>query len=227
MGCGIDKHAMDRSVYDVLMQQVDVASVRQHTDAGGFDVLGANADLTAAEIELVAASGKDERLRQALKPVTADYDYILIDCPPSLNMLTINALAAADSVFIPVQCEYYALEGLSSLLNTVARVQKVLNPALRIEGLLRTMFDARNALSNQVSAQLIAHFGARVYSTLIPRNVRLAEAPSHGLPVLVYDADSRGAITYLAAAAEMLRRHGKHTNYSVLDTGVHSAEPTE
>jgi chromosome partitioning protein len=209
MGCGVDKHAVEASVYDVLMHNAHVESVRQRAGDAGFDVLPANADLTAAEVELVTATSKESRLRYALARVKHEYDYVLIDCPPSLNMLTVNALVASDSVLIPVQCEYYALEGLSSLLNTVARVQKVMNPALEIEGLLRTMYDARNGLSNDVSMQLIGHFGARVYSTLIPRNVRLAEAPSHGKPALLYDAGSRGAIAYLAAASEMLRRHGR------------------
>ena len=210
MGCGVDKHALETSVYDVLMHNATVEQVRRRSPEAAFDVLPANADLTAAEVELFSAGNKESRLRYALARVRNEYDYMLIDCPPSLNMLTINALVAADSVLIPVQCEYYALEGLSSLLNTVTRVQKTLNPQLRIEGLLRTMYDARNSLTNEVSMQLIGHFGSRVYATLIPRNVRLAEAPSHGQPALVYDAASRGAIAYLAMASEMLRRHGRH-----------------
>jgi chromosome partitioning protein len=218
MGCGVDKHDLEHSVYDVLMHNARVEDTRRKATQAGFDVLPANADLTAAEIELVTVTNKENRLRYALARVKPEYDYILIDCPPSLNMLTINALVAADSVLIPVQCEYYALEGLSSLLNTVARVQKVLNPALVIDGLLRTMYDARNGLTNEVSMQLIGHFGARVYSTLIPRNVRLAEAPSHGQPALQYDAASRGAIAYLAAASEMLRRHGRHPTISAPQT---------
>jgi len=211
MGCGVDKHGLEFSVYDVLMHGAPVETVRQRAPEAGFDVIPANADLTAAEVELVTASVREHRLRDALARAKHEYDYVLIDCPPSLNMLTVNALVAADSVLIPVQCEYYALEGLSSLLNTVTRVQKMLNPQLRIEGLLRTMYDARNSLTNEVSMQLIQHFGARVYATLIPRNVRLAEAPSHGKPALVYDAASRGAIAYLAAASEMLGRHGKQS----------------
>ena len=209
-GCGVDKHGLESSVYDVLMHGERTEDVCQPAAEAGFDVLPANGDLTAAEVELITASNKENRLRYALARVKSAYDYVLIDCPPSLNMLTVNALVAADSVLIPVQCEYYALEGLSSLLNTIARVQKVLNPALIIDGLLRTMYDARNSLTTEVSMQLIGHFGARVYSTLIPRNVRLAEAPSHGRPALIYDASSRGAIAYLAAASEMLRRHGRH-----------------
>jgi chromosome partitioning protein len=209
MGCGVDKHALEHTVYDVLLHNIRVEDVRTPAGEAGFDVLPANADLTAAEIELVSVSSREHRLRYALARVKHEYDYVLIDCPPSLSMLTVNALVAADSVLIPVQCEYYALEGLSSLMNTVARVQKVLNPSLVIEGLLRTMYDARNTLTNEVSMQLIGHFGSRVYSTLIPRNVRLAEAPSHGVPVLLYDAGSRGAVAYLAAASELLRRHGR------------------
>ena len=150
------------------------------------------------------------RLRQALKPIRDSYDYVIIDCPPSLNMLTVNALVAADSVMIPMQCEYYALEGLSALLETVEKIRSLLNPNLRVEGLLRTMYDPRNNLSTQVSQQLVKHFGTKVYSTVIPRNVRLAEAPSHGLPALLYDRNSSGALAYLALAGEILRRDGAH-----------------
>ncbi|MCG3170720.1 MAG: Sporulation initiation inhibitor protein Soj [Pseudomonadales bacterium] len=225
MGCGVDKHALETSVYDVLMHSATAEQARQRAPESGFDVLPANADLTAAEVELVTASNKENRLRYALARVKHEYDYVLIDCPPSLNMLTVNALVAADSVLIPVQCEYYALEGLSSLLNTVARVQKTLNPQLRIEGLLRTMYDARNSLTNEVSMQLIGHFGSRVYATLIPRNVRLAEAPSHGQPALIYDPASRGAIAYLAAASEMLRRHGRQSAAASLTTASDAGAP--
>ncbi len=223
MGCGVDKHDVESSSYDVLIHNARIEDVRQRSTSGGFDVVPANADLTAAEIELVTATTKEHRLRYALARVKHEYDYVLIDCPPSLNMLTINALVASDSVLVPVQCEYYALEGLSSLLNTIARVQKSLNPALKIEGLLRTMYDARNTLTNEVSMQLIGHFGSRVYSTLIPRNVRLAEAPSHGQPALVYDPASRGAVAYLAAASEMLRRHGKQASILTPDADTSSA----
>ena len=208
MGCGVDKHAVDASIYDVLMHNARVEDVRQKAGEAGFDVIPANADLTAAEVELVTATSKESRLRYALARVKHEYDYILIDCPPSLNMLTVNALVASDSVLIPVQCEYYALEGLSSLLNTVARVQKVMNPALEIEGLIRTMYDARNSLTNEVSMQLIGHFGARVYSTLIPRNVRLAEAPSYGQAGVVFDPASKGAQAYVQFAREMVARVG-------------------
>ena len=170
----------------------------------------ANADLTGAEVALLEEIGREMRLRQAFKPVRDSYDYVIIDCPPSLNMLTVNALVAADSVMIPMQCEYYALEGLSALLETVEKIRSLLNPGLRVEGLLRTMYDPRNNLSTQVSQQLVKHFGAKVYSTVIPRNVRLAEAPSHGLPALLYDRNSSGALAYLALAGEILRRDGAH-----------------
>ena len=209
MGCGVDKHEIDASVYDVLLQNANATDTIIHSDAARFDVLPSNADLTAAEVELLSIDNRERMLRTVLEPLRCSYDYMLLDCPPSLNMLTVNALVAADSVLIPVQCEYYALEGLTSLLNTIARVQKLLNPALRIEGLLRTMHDTRNTLSAEVSNQLTSHFGSRVYATIIPRNVRLAEAPSHGQPVLLYDPTSRGAAAYLDAAAEMLQRHGR------------------
>ena len=180
-----------------------------YSEEAGFDVLPSNADLTAAEVELMNLSRREQRLKEALSEVRPDYDYILIDCPPSLNMLTVNALVAAQSVLIPMQCEYYALEGLSALLQTIESIQSTLNPNLEIEGLLRTMYDPRNSLTVDVSTQLINHFGDKVYGTVIPRNVRLAEAPSYGVPVLVYDRKSRGAIAYLALAGEMNRRNKK------------------
>lgn len=206
MGSGIDKNAVEYSVYDVLVHRKPIAEVALKTDPSGYDLLPANGDLTAAEVELLDADDRQFRLRDALAVVLADYDYILIDCPPSLNMLTVNALASAHGVLIPMQCEYYALEGLSALLDTVQRVQQSVNPDLAIEGLLRTMYDPRNSLTSDVSAQLSAHFGDRVYRTAIPRNVRLAEAPSHGLPVMHYDKQSKGALAYLALAGELLRR---------------------
>jgi chromosome partitioning protein len=216
MGSGIDKHEVSRTGYDVLLGHIHIRSAIVHADAAGYDILPGNADLTAAEVELMAKDDRERRLRAALAYVQADYDVILIDCPPSLNMLTVNALAAAHGVLIPIQCEYYALEGLTALLDTVEQVRMAVNPELAIEGLLRTMFDARNNLAMEVSAQLQQHFGDKVYRTIIPRNVRLAEAPSHGLPVLRYDKTSRGAIAYLALAGEFLRRH-----YAVapVDTG--------
>ena len=209
MGAGVEKQTLDTSMYELLVEKTDFASVRQRAGSDSFDVLPANADLTAAEVELMSLPEKEQRLHGALQKISGNYDYILIDCPPSLSLLTVNALVAAESVLIPVQSEYYALEGLTSLMNTIARIQKQMNPQLRIEGLLRTMHDARVTLANEVSEQLTRHFGSRVYTTVIPRNVRLAEAPSHSLPALEYDRGSRGAQAYLALAAEILRRHGR------------------
>ncbi len=206
MGSGVDKHDLDYSSCDLLLGEVDIRQAILHSEAAGFDVLPANSDLTAAEVELLGMEHREGRLRQALESVRERYDYILIDCPPSLNMLTVNALAAADAVLIPIQCEYYALEGLSALLETIEQVRAALNPGLEIEGLLRTMYDARNNLAVQVGEQLVEHFGDRVYRTIVPRNVRLAEAPSHGMPVLRYDKASRGALAYLALAGELVRR---------------------
>ena len=205
MGAGIDKSTLASSIYDVLTGHMNAAGAIVRSPSG-FDVLGSNADLTAAEIELVDAERKELRLRQALNLVRDRYDYIIIDCAPSLNMLTLNGLVAADGVIIPMQCEYYALEGLAALTGTIDRVAHSANPKLRITGILRTMFDPRNTLANDVSSELLTHFAGQVFETIIPRNVRLAEAPSHGLPVLQYDKASRGAMAYLALAAELLRR---------------------
>lgn len=207
MGSGIDKNELELSVYDVLTGKCKIGEAIQQTEEAGYDLLPANADLTAAEVELISISMKEHRLRYALTEIRENYDYIIIDCPPSLNMLTVNALVASDGVIIPMQCEYYALEGLSALLNTIEQIKSVLNQNLQIEGLLRTMYDPRNSLTNDVSAQLISHFGDKVYGTVIPRNVRLAEAPSHGVPALCYDKQSRGAIAYLALAGEMNRKN--------------------
>jgi len=209
MGSGVDKHELELSLYEVLVGKARTKDAIVYSEEAGFDVLPSNADLTAAEVELMNLSRKEQRLKEALSEVRPDYDYILIDCPPSLNMLTVNALVAAQSVLIPMQCEYYALEGLSALLQTIESIQSTLNPNLEIEGLLRTMYDPRNSLTVDVSTQLINHFGDKVYGTVIPRNVRLAEAPSYGVPVLVYDRKSRGAIAYLALAGEMNRRNKK------------------
>lgn len=206
MGSGISKNELEISVYDVIVGQATTEQAITKTDSD-YDVLPANGDLTAAEVQLLELENRDSRLEQALNAVKDRYDYILIDCPPSLNMLTVNALTACDGVIIPMQCEYYALEGLSALLSTIEQIQGYTNPSLYIEGVLRTMYDPRNSLTNDVSAQLSHHFGERLYRTCIPRNVRLAEAPSHGLPVLTYDRQSKGAIAYLALAAEMQRRH--------------------
>ncbi|MDC1527764.1 ParA family protein [Gammaproteobacteria bacterium] len=207
MGSGVEKNDLEASVYDLLVQQIPLQEIAVKSSEGGFDLLPANGDLTAAEVELLDKEGRDHRLRDSLSQAGFGYDYILIDCPPSLNMLTINALVAADGVLIPMQCEYYALEGLSALSQTVQAVSAALNPSLKIEGILRTMYDPRNKLSQEVSDQLIDHFGETVYRTIVPRNVRLAEAPSFGLPVIVYDKTSRGALAYIALAGEILRRH--------------------
>lgn len=206
MGCGVDKHAIEHSSYDVLVGSKPAAEVIVRAEEGKFDVLPANGDLTAAEVELLNLIGREARLRLALASVRANYDYILIDCPPTLNMLTVNALTAADAVLIPMQCEYFALEGLSALLDTINTVVQAVNPNLQIEGMLRTMFDPRNRLTVEVTDQLSKHFADKLFRTVIPRNVRLAEAPSHGLPVLQYDKGSRGAQAYLALAGEILRR---------------------
>ena len=210
MGSGVDKRSLERSTYDVLMGEARVAEVSVTVEHSGYALLPSNSDLTGAEVALLEEIGRELRLRQGLRAVRDSYDYLIIDCPPALNMLTVNALVAADSVMIPMQCEYYALEGLSALLETIEKIRSLLNPALRVEGLLRTMYDPRNNLSTQVSQQLVKHFGAKVYSTVIPRNVRLAEAPSHGLPALLYDRNSSGALAYLALAGEILRRDGAH-----------------
>ncbi|GAB5453054.1 MAG: ParA family protein [Halioglobus sp.] len=209
MGSGIDKWGVERSIYDVLVRRDPVKLVAQSTPEGGFDVLPANGDLTAAEVELLEVEQRERRLRTALMEVAADYDFILIDCPPSLNMLTLNGLVAADGVIIAMQCEYYALEGLSALVETINGVAQSANPELKIAGLLRTMYDPRNSLTNEVSAQLHEHFAGQVYRTVVPRNIRLAEAPSHGLPVIHYDRNSRGAKAYMALAGEIIRREEK------------------
>ncbi|MCW9024241.1 MAG: AAA family ATPase [Gammaproteobacteria bacterium] len=206
MGSGINKNAVSLTTCDLLLGEAEVEQVLQRGEGVNYDILPTNSDLTAAEVALMQKMGKERRLRAALSDVRDRYDYILIDCPPSLNMLTLNSLVAADSVMIPMQCEYYALEGLSALVETIESIRKTVNPTLKIEGLLRTMFDPRNNLANDVSGQLLVHFPKQVYRTVIPRNVRLAEAPSHGLPVIHYDKSSRGALAYLALAGEILRR---------------------
>lgn len=206
MGVGVDKYALKLTTRDVLLEQARAADAIQFLSALGFAILPANADMTEAEIKLRDVAAGDFALKLALEPVAADYDFILLDCPPALSKLTVNALVAADGVLIPMQCEYYALEGLTALVDTIQKIKRVINPRLEIEGLLRTMFDPRNNLSNDVSAQLLQHFGDKVYRSIVPRNVRLAEAPSHGLPALGYDAASAGAKAYLALAGEVLRR---------------------
>ncbi len=207
MGSGVDKAALELSAYDVLTGKCHFAEAVVFAEHGGYDLLPANGDLTAAEVELLQLKMKEHRLQYALAEVKQNYDYIFIDCPPSLNMLTVNALTAANQTFIPMQCEYYALEGLAALLETISQIQKVVNPGLEVGGLLRTMYDPRNTLTNDVSDQLKEHFGDKLYSAVIPRNVRLAEAPSYGMPALQYDKNSRGALAYLALAGEFIRRN--------------------
>ncbi|HKY93435.1 MAG TPA: ParA family protein [Nevskiaceae bacterium] len=207
MGLGVDKTTVRRSGRDVLLEAASAAEAIQSLDNLGLSLLPANSDMTEAEIKLRDLPAGDFALKTALATVAEDFDYVILDCPPALSKLTVNALVAANGVLIPMQCEYYALEGLTALLDTVTKIKRVVNPGLEIEGLLRTMFDPRNNLSNDVSAQLLLHFPEKVYRTVIPRNVRLAEAPSHGLPVLAYDAQSSGARAYLALAGEMMRRH--------------------
>jgi len=206
MGSGVDKRAAARTVYHVLLGLGEIATIRTRAERGGYDLLPANRELAGAEIELVELHNREGRLKSALQGVERDYDFVFIDCPPSLSLLTLNGLVAAQSVLIPMQCEYYALEGLSDLVGTIKRVRANLNPKLEIAGLLRTMYDARNTLAQQVSEQLEAHFGDKVYRNIVPRNVRLAEAPSYGTPAVLWDPDSKGAQAYLALAEEVLER---------------------
>ena len=206
MGSGLDKRTVQASVYELLIGSASIRNVRVRAPAGEYDLLPANRELAGAEVELVDLDRREVRLKEALHQVEDEYDFVLIDCPPALNLLTVNGLTAAHAVLIPMQCEYYALEGLSDLVATVKKVRAHLNPSLQIEGLLRTMYDPRNTLAQQVSAQLIEHFGDKVYRTVIPRNIRLAEAPSHGVPALKFDRTSKGAQAYLALAGEMLNR---------------------
>jgi chromosome partitioning protein len=207
MGVGVDKYQLAHTARDVLLEEAKASEVIQPLAQLGFALLPANGDMTEAEIKLREVAAGDFALKVALEEVAQQYDYILLDCPPALSKLTVNAFVAADGVLIPMQCEYYALEGLTALVDTINKIRRVINPRLEIEGLLRTMFDPRNNLSNEVSAQLTQHFGDKVYRSIVPRNVRLAEAPSHGLPAIFYDAASAGAKAYLALAGEVLRRH--------------------
>lgn len=211
MGSGINKHDLQRSTYDVLVEGAAVESVCIFSPDGGYDVLPANQDLTAAEVQLLQMDQRESRLKNALLFASQQYDYIILDCPPSLNMLTINGLSAADGVIIPMQCEYYALEGLTDLLTTIESIRTVVNAQLQVEGILRTMYDPRSSLTRDVSAQLTQHFADKVYRTCIPRNIRLAEAPSFGLPALAYDRSSRGALAYFALAGEILRKDEQQT----------------
>ncbi|NVK40822.1 MAG: ParA family protein [Oceanospirillaceae bacterium] len=213
MGSGVDKHSLERSSYELLTGQATAAESRLTETPAGYHLIGANGDLTAAEVELLSLSRREFRLKMALEEVADEYDFILLDNPPSLNLLTVNALASSSGVIIPMQCEYYALEGISALVGTINKINQRLNPELQIEGILRTMFDPRMSLTRDVSSHLVEYFGDKVYRTVIPRNVRLAEAPSHGLPALLYDKSSRGALAYLALAGELIRKSadaGKH-----------------
>jgi len=211
MGSGIDKRKLSATVYQALLGEALLSDVRQRSSTGNYDVIPANRELAGAEVEMVALEQRETRLKDALESVESEYDFILIDCPPALNLLTVNGLVAAHAVMIPMQCEYYALEGLSDLVNTVKKVRANLNPNLEIEGLLRTMYDPRNTLTLNVSADLQKHFGEKLYRTVIPRNIRLAEAPSYGIPALHLDKSSKGAQAYLALAGEMLRRDEQAT----------------
>ena len=209
MGSGIDKNDLDASIYDWLIEGRPLKSVVRRCQ-GGYELVPGNTDLTAAELDLLRQERREFRMRDRMgEEVRGQYDYVIIDCPPSLNILTLNALIAADGVLIPMQCEYYALEGLTALLETIEGVRGRGNPELAVEGLLRTMYDPRNSLTRDVSRQLIQFFGDKVFRTVVPRNVRLAEAPSHGLPAILYDRHSRGAVAYMALAGEIRRKHGE------------------
>ncbi|NMP17830.1 ParA family protein [Thalassotalea sp. Y01] len=207
MGSGVDKYDVHATSYELLIDEKPLPEVICTETTGGYDLIAANTDVTAAEIKLMEVFARELRLRNSLAPFLNDYDFIIIDCPPSLNMLTVNAMGAADSVLVPMQCEYYALEGLTALMDTIAKMAQVVNSDLHIEGILRTMYDPRNRLANDVSEQLKRHFGDKVYRTVIPRNVRLAEAPSFGTPAMYYDKSATGAKAYLALAGEVLKRH--------------------
>ena len=209
MGCGVDKDSVEYSSCELLLEEVPISEVIIKSEVVGFDVIPGNADLTVAEVQLMSAISRERRLADALLPVKDQYDYILIDCPPSLNMLTLNAMVASDSLLIPMQCEYYALEGLSALISTMKDIKNKINPNLCLEGTLRTMVDKRSLLTKDVSDQLQEYFGSQVFRTCIPRNIRLAEAPSHGLPIIMYDKSSRGAVAYIALAGEMIRKEEK------------------
>ncbi len=211
MGSGVDKHQLENSVLDVLTGQVAIEDAILQSESGGYHILPANRDLTAAEVVLLDLDNRESRLANALQTISHKFDFIFIDCPPSLNMLTVNALVAADAVLIPMQCEYYALEGLTDLIGSIQRITAQLNPQLEIEGILRTMYDPRLSLTLDVSEQLKQYFGDKLFDTVIPRNVRLAEAPSYGMPVLAYDKQSKGALSHLALAGEMVRRQTRQS----------------
>ncbi len=206
MGSGVDKRSLTSSIYDVLLEAASIPEVRRRSEKGGYDVVPANRELAGAEVELVDLERREKRLKAALQSIENDYDFVLIDCPPSLSLLTLNGLCSAHGVIVPMQCEYFALEGLSDLVNTIKQVHANLNPDLQIIGLLRVMFDPRITLQQQVSEQLKSHFGHKVFDTVIPRNVRLAEAPSYGMPGVVFDPGSKGAQAFVEFAHEMVRR---------------------
>ena len=208
MGSGVDKRALELSIYDVLLESASLAEAKRRSERGGYDLVGANRELAGAEVELVDLERRDKRLKSALAAIEGEYDFVLIDCPPSLSLLTLNGLCSAHGVIVPMQCEYFALEGLSDLVNTIKQVHANLNPDLQIIGLLRVMFDPRITLQQQVSEQLKTHFGSKVFNTVIPRNVRLAEAPSYGLPGVVFDPNSKGAQAFMDFAQEMVERIG-------------------
>ena len=217
MSSGIEKNRVDYSILDLLLAESTLKETLLPAGDAGFHVVPANGDLTAAEVELIDVPQKELRLKQALETGAGEFDFVIIDCPPSLNMLTVNAMVACDSILITMQCEYFALEGLSALLNTIRRINETVNSDLEIEGILRTMYDPRNSLTNEVSEQLFSHFGSLVYRTVIPRNIRLAEAPSHGLPGILYDRYSRGARAYMALAAEFMRRNNRDNSEDEYD----------
>ncbi len=227
VGCGVDGRALEQTAFDVMTGELGVGDVVIRLEDLGFDLLPSNSDLTAAEVQLLNVDEREFRLKAALEVIAPRYGWIIIDCPPSLNMLTLNALTAANSVLIPIQCEYYALEGLAALLQTIEQVRASVNPGLEIEGLLRTMFDVRNNLSAAVSDELINNFGDLVYRTLVPRNVRVAEAPSYGLPILRYDPASRGALAYLGLAGEVLRRRRNREAGRGLNESLPEGKPSE
>jgi len=218
-GSGVDKQTITSSINEVLLEEANAADTIIRTE-WGYDLLPSNGNLTVAEVRLLTSEKKERGLKSAISPLKDNYDFILIDCPPSLNMLTVNALVAADSIIVPVQCEYYALEGLTSLMANIDRIRRSANPNLKVEGLLRTMYDGRNRLTIDVSEQLVAHFGKKVYQTVIPRNIRVAEAPSHGVPIMTYDKSSQGATAYLALAGELLRRQENEKSSSAEDVAV-------
>ena len=224
MGVGVDKHTLEQSIYDVFIDDLPARDVMTATSVAGLSLIGANSDLTGLELTLSERPDRETRLREALAVLQHEFDVVLVDCPPALNLLTLNALVAATGLLIPMQCEYYALEGLTALLETQSRIKEHLNPKLEIIGILRTMVDMRNSLTKDVTAQLHEYFGDQVFRTMIPRNVRLAEAPSHGLPALLYDAQSVGAKTYLALAGELIGRLSQATPANELGEANASSE---